>query len=207
MQNVIQAKNIRARLCRPIKFLKYYLKFGWSNLSESQIYILSFCCSTYHATVPMHIKGRTVGRDANRWRGLEYNLCWWLGYNLIWSFFTLVTQLVRPHMSLNQVLWVHFLKSNLQSRIATWIVSGEKSKQQTPPTYRSFMGKKSLIYDQADCFTKNFSCRSRRPITKKLRNRPIMIGFSHSLGVNTWKKSLLSNSKFNTENEDANLRI
>ena len=38
-----------------------------------------------------------------------------------------------------------------------------------------------LIYDQADCFTKNFGSRSRRPITKKLQNRPIMFGFSHCL--------------------------
>ena len=37
------------------------------------------------------------------------------------------------------------------------------------------------MYDQADCFTKNFGDRSRRPITKKLRNRPIMFGFSHCL--------------------------
>ena len=37
------------------------------------------------------------------------------------------------------------------------------------------------IYDQADCFTKNFGGRSRKLITKNLRNRPIMFGFGHSL--------------------------
>ena len=39
------------------------------------------------------------------------------------------------------------------------------------------------IYDQADCFTKNFGGQSRRPITKKLRNQPIMFGFGHSLAA------------------------
>ena len=43
------------------------------------------------------------------------------------------------------------------------------------------------MYDQADCSTKNFSARSRRPITKKLQNRPIMFGFGHSLVVTKCK--------------------
>ena len=37
------------------------------------------------------------------------------------------------------------------------------------------------IYNQADCFTKNFGGRSRRPIIKKFRNRPIIFSFGHCL--------------------------